>query len=215
MRSRNTHDYEQRRQQIIAGALDVFARNGFEKATNKDIASAAGIGSPGLIYHYFADKADLFRQVIEHHAPAFQFVAHPETLMNLPPREALTLFARTFLKVLDNRTAVAAIKLMASEATRQPDIADMINAIGPGRIILLLNSYFAQHMDAGTLRRVEPGAATRCFVGPLVAYIITREVFPQPDSQMLDSDTMVTTLVDMFLQGMNTDDAPTLEKSHP
>ncbi|HBE34387.1 MAG TPA: TetR family transcriptional regulator, partial [Cyanobacteria bacterium UBA11368] len=34
-------EFERRRQQIIDGALEVFASKGFEKATNKDIAQAA------------------------------------------------------------------------------------------------------------------------------------------------------------------------------
>ena len=51
MPSRDEQDFEERRQQIIDGALEVFSEKGFEKATNKDIAEAAGIGSPGLIYH--------------------------------------------------------------------------------------------------------------------------------------------------------------------
>ncbi len=202
MRPRNEQEYEERRQQIISGALHVFATKGFEKATNKDIASAAGIGSPGLIYHYFQDKGDLFRQVIEHHAPAFQLLAHPETLMALPPREALTLFATKFLKVFENRTAVAALKLMVGEVTRRPAVADMVNQIGPGRVIPLLSRYLAQQMESGVLRPMDANAATRCFVGSILAYVITREIFPQPDSATLTPEMMVATAVDVFLNGM-------------
>lgn len=50
MPPRDEQDFEDRRQQIIDCALQVFASKGFEKATNKDIAAASGIGSPGLIY---------------------------------------------------------------------------------------------------------------------------------------------------------------------
>lgn len=42
-------EYERRRQQIIDGALVVFSQKGFDKATNQEIAEAAGIASPGLI----------------------------------------------------------------------------------------------------------------------------------------------------------------------
>ena len=64
MPPRDESDYEQRRQQIIDGALQVFASKGFERATNKEIARAAKVRSPGLIYHYFKDKGDLFQQVV-------------------------------------------------------------------------------------------------------------------------------------------------------
>ena len=50
MPPRDEQDYEQRRQQIIDGALEAFSAKGFDGASNKDIAEAAKIGSPGLIY---------------------------------------------------------------------------------------------------------------------------------------------------------------------
>jgi AcrR family transcriptional regulator len=199
---RDEQDYEQRRQQIIEGALGVFAQKGFEKATNKDIAEAAGIGSPGLIYHYFKDKADLLRQVYEERMPLLQLVAHPEHFLDMPPREGLTLFARTFLKVVDNPSAGTMLKLILGEAARRPEVADLFNQIGPGRGIPLMSRYLEQQMDAGRLRRMHPGAAARCFLGPLISYIAARELFVQPDSATISPELMAETMVDIFLKGM-------------
>src|SRR6476646_8288383 len=106
MPSRDEQDFELRRQQIIDGALEVFADKGFEKATNKDIAEAAGIGSPGLIYHYFKDKSDLFRQVLEQGAPVLQLLSRGDALMSMPPEQALTLFGTTLVETLQKRAAV-------------------------------------------------------------------------------------------------------------
>jgi AcrR family transcriptional regulator len=207
MPARDEQDFESRRQQIIDGALQVFASKGFEKATNKDIAAASEVGSPGLIYHYFKDKSDLFRQVLEQRIPMLQLLSHSEEMMTLPPREALTVFATTFLKIVDNPNAIALTKLMLSEAVRHPLIADMINTIGPGRGFGFLTQYLAKQMDAGVLKRMDTGAAARCFIGPLIAFVLTREVFPQPDAQTLKPETMVTTIVEVFLQGMLLEEA--------
>ncbi len=207
MPARDEQDFESRRQQIIDGALQVFASKGFEKATNKDIAAASEVGSPGLIYHYFKDKSDLFRQVLEQRIPMLQLLSHSEEMMTLPPREALTVFATTFLKIVDNPNAIALTKLMLSEAVRRPLIADMINTIGPGRGFAFLTQYLEKQMDAGVLKRMDTGAAARCFIGPLIAFVLTREVFPQPDAQTLKPETMVTTIVEVFLQGMLLEEA--------
>src|SRR4028119_2461706 len=131
MPPRDEQDCESRRQQIIDGALQVFASKGFEKATNKDIAVASGIGSPGLIYHYFKDKSDLFRQVLEQRIPMLQLLTKTEDMMALAPRDALTLFGSTFLKVVDNPNAIALAKLMLGEAVRRPLVAEMVDTIGP------------------------------------------------------------------------------------
>src|SRR5215467_3292274 len=56
-----------RRQQILEAALSVFAEQGFEAATNKEITERAGVNQ-GLIYFYFESKADVFFAAFEHHA---------------------------------------------------------------------------------------------------------------------------------------------------
>jgi AcrR family transcriptional regulator len=201
MPARDEQDYENRRQQIIDGALKVFARKGFEKATNKDIAEAAGIGSPGLIYHYFKDKADLLTEVVRERAPILGLIEGGEALMDREPREVLTRFAQSLMQTMENVVAVSLFKLLLGESIRQPIVANMFNTIGPGRGFAFLRHYLEVQMDKGVLRRMDTGAAVRCFVGPIVAYILTREVFVQPDAQTLDHDTMVKTMVDIFLQG--------------
>jgi TetR/AcrR family transcriptional repressor of mexJK operon len=202
MPPRDEQDFEARRQQIIDGAMKVFSREGFEKATNKDIAEAAHIKSPGLIYHYFKDKTDLFRQVVEERATVLQFIAMSDELMDREPGEVLTMFARAFFNMLNNPTSVAMFKLLLSEATRKPAIASIFNKIGPWRGFSFLNRYLEHQMDLGRLKRMNPGAASRCFMGPLVAFMLTREVFVQADSAVLDDNTMITTAVDIFLNGM-------------
>ncbi len=203
MPPRDEQDFEWRRQQIIDGALQVFASKGFEKATNKDIAVAAGIGSPGLIYHYFKDKSDLFRQVVEQRLPVLQLLNHSEEeMMSKSPQDALTLFGQAFVKVVDNPTSIAMMKLILGEAVRQPEVARMVNSIGPSRSIAFLTRYLKKQMSAGVLKPMDATAAARCFVGPFIAYIVSREVFLQPDAQQLSTDMMVATAVEIFLQGM-------------
>ncbi|MBW4471535.1 MAG: TetR/AcrR family transcriptional regulator [Stenomitos rutilans HA7619-LM2] len=200
---RDEQDFEERRQQIIDGALEVFASKGFEKATNKDIAAAAGIGSPGLIYHYFKDKADLFQQVVEQRMPLLQLLTHDESeIMGKPPREVLTIFAQSFLRVTENPTSIAMVKLLLSEAFRQPAVAEIFNVIGPSRSISFLTRYLEKQMSIGALKPMDSRAAARCFIGPMIAYLITREVFLQTDVQQLSTDTMVATTVEIFLKGM-------------
>jgi hypothetical protein len=81
----------------------------------------------------------------------------------------------------------------------------MFNKLGPSRGFNFLISYLERQMDLGRLRRQDPGAAARCFIGPMVAFVLTREVFPQADSETLEPKVMVNTLVDVYLRGMAPD----------
>jgi AcrR family transcriptional regulator len=202
MPRRNEDDYEERRQQLIDGALQVFARKGFEEATNKEIAAAAGIGSPGLIYHYFKDREDLLRQVLEERIPMLQLLAHPEELLALPPAEALARFGRAYLKVTENRAAVAIMKLVFGEAIRRPAVARLFVEIGPGRAFRFLAGYMERQMAAGVLRRMDPEAAVRCFMGPLVLFILQREIFQQPEAREQDPETVLAAALEVFMRAM-------------
>jgi len=207
MPQRDDNDFERRRQRIIDGALQVVAGKGFEPAATRDLAEAAGIKSPGLIYHYFEDKADLFRHVIEQRVPVIDLFNHAETIYALPPREALTVFARGLLGATDSPQTVAMMRLIVGESIRHPGVAEMLNRLGPGRGFAFLRGYMERQMEVGTLRRTEPGVAVRCFVGPLFAFIVTKVVFPQPDSATLTAEAMADAAVDVFLRGMGSHDA--------
>src|SRR5262245_39846698 len=128
-------DYDVRKQQILDAALSVFARKGYTQATNSEIARAAGIRSPGLIYHYFRDKRDLLDQVMQQRVPVLQLLSTPGELHHLPPRELLTRFARAFLGALEQKDAAAFIRVMFGEALRSKEFAEMYGRLGPMKAI--------------------------------------------------------------------------------
>lgn len=205
MPPRDDQEWERRRQQIMAGALAVFSTHGFEKATNRQIVEAAGIGSPGLIYHYFKDKRDLFLQVLEHYSTPVQALSQADALMALPPRVLLLRLGQSFAEMLANPTVQALFRVMLGESLRRPAVAAMINQAIPGRMFPFMTRYFAQQMALGTLRSMDPGVATRSFVGPLIFYLLTTTVFPQDDATTLDPKHFVEQAVDIFLRGMAPD----------
>jgi AcrR family transcriptional regulator len=51
------------REKILASAKDLFTEKGYEGATIRDIASAAGM-STGAVFASFTDKSDLFNEII-------------------------------------------------------------------------------------------------------------------------------------------------------
>jgi AcrR family transcriptional regulator len=202
MSRRRDEGFEKRRQQIIDGALRVFSTKGFVQATNKDIAVAAGIGSAGLIYHYFHDKADLLRAVVEEHAPPVQIIASAEQIMELSPRDALMQLGMTWISIARNPDTSLFIRLVLSESLRNPEFGRMFGEVGPLRVWEVLARYLGRQMEAGHLRRMDPDAAARCFVGPLAMHIVASAVL-QSDAGKVSAEALVMANVDLFLQGLS------------
>lgn len=62
---RQRRDAAARREQIIWATTQVVAESGYANATLTEITLRAGI-SKGLLWHYFRDRDDLMREVIDH-----------------------------------------------------------------------------------------------------------------------------------------------------
>jgi AcrR family transcriptional regulator len=54
---------DERREQILCSAAEVFERNGLANTKISDLAEAAGI-SQGLLYRYFANKEEVFAELM-------------------------------------------------------------------------------------------------------------------------------------------------------
>lgn len=191
-----------RRQQIIEAALKVFSTKGFHKATNKDIAQAAGGISPGLIYWYFKDKEDLFFSIIRERAAIFQLADHPERLMELPPREGLALIGRTYLSVFKVPGNVAIIRIMVGEAIRFPQIAEMFYKQVASRFLGLLSQYLQRQVDMGRLRPHDTVISARSFLGMFVINVVTREIMRDPVAIATPDEQLIATVLDIFLGGL-------------
>lgn len=72
-----THKAELTRQRILESALELFATQGYERTTLREIATKAGC-SLGLTYRYFARKEELVLEV--YNRLAFELERHVETL---------------------------------------------------------------------------------------------------------------------------------------
>lgn len=60
---------EDRRAVIVSAALEVFANEGYDRASMRAVAKAAGVTTP-VLYDHFASKADLYATIVEQEADA-------------------------------------------------------------------------------------------------------------------------------------------------
>lgn len=193
----------ERRNQIIDAALQVFSRKGFQATTNRDIADAAGINSPGLIYHYFDNQEDLFLAVLQERTPFLRLAMDGMTdLLEQPPRVVLTHIASTFLEGVSDPTTTAMLRLIMGEALRQPRVAEMVYQGGTVHLLKFLYGYLEQLMEHNQLRQMDPGAAARLFMGPLFLYMFTTVILELDDPRAPSQETLVETTVETFLRGM-------------
>ena len=191
-----------RREQIIEAALRVFARHGYHKATIKAIAREAGLKSPALIYWYFKSKSDLFGEVLRSRAPTLLQLVQSEELLDAPPEEGLTRFARDYVATFADPEMLQLFRLVVADTLRQPEENTALLDSGLMDIILFLVRYFRRQIELGRLRPHDPQVSGRAFYGAVNAYVMGQALFPSMSAGLPDATTYVDHVVVTFLDGL-------------
>lgn len=89
-------DHEDKRQNILRVAAEVFARDGIARASMNEVARACGI-SKANIYHYYASKDDLIFDILATYLSHLRHLVCGADLTDHPPAEQLHILTRAFL----------------------------------------------------------------------------------------------------------------------
>ncbi|HUE09056.1 MAG TPA: TetR/AcrR family transcriptional regulator [Acidimicrobiales bacterium] len=96
---------EQRRQQLFAVALELFAQRGYRPTTMDDIAERAGVTKP-LLYQHFSSKRALYLELVDSIAQDLLTAIRRAVLRAEGPRQQVELgFAAYFELVVSNEAA--------------------------------------------------------------------------------------------------------------
>ncbi len=141
------------RARLLEAARDLFIEIGFAETPTPEIVRRAGV-TRGALYHHFADKADLFRVLVEEEAKAISVHIDRETRDVADPEQAMIIGSNAFFEamlvpgrvrllleeapaILGHRDAVALTRANGSEELR-----DGLTRALPG--------HSPQHIDALT-----------------------------------------------------------------
>jgi AcrR family transcriptional regulator len=103
------------REAVLAAARTAFAERGYDAATIRGIATAAGV-DPALVHHYFGNKDKLFLAAVE--APADPDELLPVVLAS-PPEELGAAVVGLVLRLWDGPARPAGLALLRSAVSNE------------------------------------------------------------------------------------------------
>ncbi len=191
---------ENRKDQILEAALEVFAAKGFDRATNRDIALAAGI-TPGLIYHYFKSKQDLLWEAIEKHSPLKVIRSITPAMLRMSPEAFLRLVVRQVLAVLENKKFITMIKVFLPEAMHKGMLAPAVFS-AMNEATSFLEGYFRKKMRSGELANGDPALTSHLLLGGLIDLVLRRQVIRDAGVSKFSHDQIAESVVSTTLKGL-------------
>lgn len=195
---RNARDIRSasRREAILAAALEEFSARGFEAARLDDVAKRAGVAK-GTIYLYFADKETLFQELVR--SMLTPLIGHFETLATVDV--PFPVLAERLVGVVSHELIASRrkdiIRLIISEGTRFPAIADFYYREVLSRVFAALQQILQRALDRGELRHRGFVAFPQLLAAPVLVAIVWTSLFEK--HAPLDVRAMLQAHLDILL----------------
>ncbi len=187
-----------RRQQIVEVATQLFARQGYEGTTTRQIAEAADVNE-AIIFRHFSTKEDLYWAVIEDQC---RMRAGREKLEQAlgsgqTDEQIFTSIASEFL----SRDATLP-RLLLFSALERHEVSQRFFKVHVASYYEILGDYIRRRIEDGAFRDVDPILAARSFFGMLVYHFQVQELFGAKHLHDIELEHAAKTFVGIWLKGM-------------
>ncbi|MGR3495460.1 TetR/AcrR family transcriptional regulator [Citreimonas sp.] len=190
--------------QVLAGAREVFLRDGFEGASVDDIAREAGV-SKATLYSYFPDKRLLFIEVATAQCKRQADEAMMTMDLSQPPRVVLRQAAKTFLGFIFSGMGQRIFRICVAESDRFPELGCEFYKSGPMTMRKALVDYLNAARDRGELRIDDMDLAADQFAELCKADLWPRLLFGvQQDFSEAEIERIVDGALDTFMARFGT-----------
>jgi len=188
-----------RRQQIIATAMELFGKKGFRGTTTRDLATEADVNE-AIIFRHFKTKEELYTAIIEQKAGERD--SYHEELERLATvgddEQFFEAVGRTFLE--KHETDTTFMRLLLFSALEGHQLSDMFVSSMAERHPIA--NYIKRRIGDGAFRQVDPQLAARALMGMFASFIMWQEIFGFKNKQPRDREEVVRIFVSIFLSGM-------------
>jgi AcrR family transcriptional regulator len=190
-----------RREQILSVAAGLFAGQGFQGTTTKQIAEHAGV-TEALIFRHFPSKESLYWAVIQGKIKG----ASPRDRMRERLNSAGTdseILAGLAAEILERGSRDQTLsRLLLYSALENHRLSQRFFRNHIAGYYDVLAEYIRRRVREGAFRPVDPLLAARGFLGMVIYHSWVQELFGGKRFQKFSVEQVSKTLVDIWLQGM-------------
>ena len=200
---------DDRRQQLIRVAMQLFSQKGFTGTTTKEIAHAANVNE-AIIFRHFATKDDLYRAILDYKANEVcsgdwvdSLRAHAER------RDDYTLFRTVAENIFTHRRRDGDnnfLRLMLYSALEGHTLAEVFLERQARPIHEFLMSYIETRQREGAFRDVHPPLAVRAFIGAIHDHFVMDAFFDKWHLDITDEEA-IEHYTNLLLGGLLTDES--------
>jgi AcrR family transcriptional regulator len=185
----------ERRQAIVAAALEEFVARGFTATRLDDVARRAGVAK-GTIYLHFKDKESMFEELIRTAIVPLVSRLGPPPAPGGSVRDAIEAFAHAFIREVASTRRSDIVRLIVAEGPRFPEIADFYYREVVSRGLAGMRALIEAGVARGEIRLKELGRFPQILVAPAIVAVIWKSLFDR--HAPLDAEAMLRVHLDLI-----------------
>lgn len=166
----------QRREAILAAALDEFSARGFAATRLDDVAKRADVAK-GTIYLYFRDKESLFQELVRSMLSPVIGRLEAAPMTDLPVRMVIEAIAEVFVREIFGTRRKDVIRLIITEGQRFPKLAEIYYREVIERAVPVIRALMARAAARGELPNDALARFPQLLVAPAMVALMWNGLF--------------------------------------
>jgi len=199
---------DERRDQILATAVNLFARNGFRGTTTKEIARAAGV-SEAMVFRHFATKEALYVAILDDKGcregvGRFPWENNDLLKTAIEEKNDFEVFYQIAVSALEkHQSSEPFMRLLFYSALEEHELAARFFGDFVDKVYEFIGHYIKQRQDDGALRQIEPRVAVRALLGMLIHHSLNNILWDK-DHKLLNipNEEAARNFAEIFLNGI-------------
>ncbi|MBW4503397.1 MAG: TetR/AcrR family transcriptional regulator [Scytonema hyalinum WJT4-NPBG1] len=188
----------QTRTRILDAARRLFASQGFDGTTTRDLAQAAGVAE-GTLFRHFSNKKAILVEV----ATQGWVEILTDLLTELSEMGSYKAVAQVMRRRMWNFHKNADLmRVCFMEAQFHPDLRDRIQSDVIVKMTNVAEAFFQTAMDKGIYRQMDATLVAKVFLGMFAVAGFSNNTVMEPDASPQQMQAMAEGLADIFLNGV-------------
>ena len=189
---------EDTRARILQTALKLFARQGYDRTTTKDLANSAKVAE-GTLFRYFPNKKAILIEVAT--SGWIEILTDLLTeLSEMGSYKAISqVMRRRMLNIQENSDL---LRVCFIEAQYHSELRERIQSEVIEKMTDVAEAFFETAMSKGIYRQINPKIVAQVFLGMFAIAGFSRETIIDPEASPKAMQEMAEGIADIFLHGV-------------
>ena len=192
---------EDRKQQIVDVATELFSQKGFRGTTTKEIADQAGV-SEAIIFRHFPTKKELYSAILNYKLLQTAEWIEAKLIEIILRKDDYAYFNTLAYEILEiHKKDQTMIRLLTYCALEHHEMAEMFYKMTLKHMRKHLHDYITQRIVDGVFKKVNSSVAARAFIGMVFHHAQIRTFYGKNDIG-ISNMKYAQIITELFLGGM-------------